>query len=206
LHRIRINDLARELGLKSKRVLGALPLVDVACDKNHSSGLNEDEADRLRAYFRPHADEPSAATAELVPIRLPGVVNSSEPSLPSISANGVLRPFTRHVKRAITICPFCGARLRGDRLQGHLTKRCPSRGARNVNRELAGTVAGTGGRDKATAGFSSSPAEFGKKRHKNRKKKRSRKKKVKTSRVEGANKVGWVSFVSGGRPGSNRRH
>jgi Translation initiation factor IF-2, N-terminal region/STAS-like domain of unknown function (DUF4325) len=48
---IRINDLARELEVKSKSILDALPLVGVTQKKNHSSSIELEEADLVRAYL-----------------------------------------------------------------------------------------------------------------------------------------------------------
>src|SRR5689334_21552724 len=49
--KIRINDLARELEVKSKAVLDALQEIGVTEKKTHSSSVEEDEADRVRKYF-----------------------------------------------------------------------------------------------------------------------------------------------------------
>src|SRR5260370_39117641 len=52
MSKVRINDLARELEVKSKSILDALPLVGVREKKTHSSPVEEEEAQRLRAHFR----------------------------------------------------------------------------------------------------------------------------------------------------------
>jgi translation initiation factor IF-2 len=44
--------LARELEVKSKAVLDALPLSGISEKKTHSSSLEEHEANRVRAYFQ----------------------------------------------------------------------------------------------------------------------------------------------------------
>ena len=49
--KIRINDLARELEVKSKAILDALEVVGVSEKKTHSSSIEEDEAERVRKYF-----------------------------------------------------------------------------------------------------------------------------------------------------------
>jgi len=56
-HKIRINDLARELEVKSKAILDVLPKVGVTEKKTHSSSIEEDEAERVKKYFAEH--EPS---------------------------------------------------------------------------------------------------------------------------------------------------
>ena len=58
--KIRINDLARELEVKSKAILDSLPLVGVTEKKTHSSSLEEHEAEKVRAYFRSGGSEASA--------------------------------------------------------------------------------------------------------------------------------------------------
>src|SRR3954451_21881764 len=50
--KIRINDLARELEVKSKAILDVLPQVGVTEKKTHSSSIEEDEAVRVRAHFQ----------------------------------------------------------------------------------------------------------------------------------------------------------
>src|SRR6266550_1593208 len=50
--KVRINDLARELEVKSKAILDALPEVGVTEKKTHSSSLEDHEADKVRAHFR----------------------------------------------------------------------------------------------------------------------------------------------------------
>jgi translation initiation factor IF-2 len=49
---VRINDLARELEVKSKSILDALPLVGVLEKKTHSSSLEEQDAEKVRAYLQ----------------------------------------------------------------------------------------------------------------------------------------------------------
>ncbi|HWR37753.1 MAG TPA: translation initiation factor IF-2 [Clostridia bacterium] len=60
--KIRINDLARELEVKSKAILDVLSKVGVTEKKTHSSSIEEDEAVRVRQYFVSHA--PSSAQRE----------------------------------------------------------------------------------------------------------------------------------------------
>ena len=49
--KIRINDLARELEVKSKEILDSLPKVGVTEKKTHSSSIEADEAERVKKYF-----------------------------------------------------------------------------------------------------------------------------------------------------------
>src|SRR5208337_4083621 len=49
--KIRINDLARELEVKSKQILDVLIKVGVTEKKTHSSSVEADEAEKVRKYF-----------------------------------------------------------------------------------------------------------------------------------------------------------
>ncbi len=51
MSKVRINDLARELEVKSKAILEALPKVGVTEKKTHSSSVEADEAERLKKFF-----------------------------------------------------------------------------------------------------------------------------------------------------------
>jgi translation initiation factor IF-2 len=61
MSKIRINDLARELEVKSKAILDALPEVGVTEKKTHSSSLEEHEAEKVRVYLRGSGDGSSSA-------------------------------------------------------------------------------------------------------------------------------------------------
>src|SRR5690349_21350092 len=52
MSKVRINDLARELEVKSKAILDVLKEVGVTDPKTHSSSLEADEAQRVRAHFQ----------------------------------------------------------------------------------------------------------------------------------------------------------
>src|SRR5262245_63418596 len=60
MSKIRINDLARELEVKSKAILDVLPEVGVTEKKTHSSSLEEHEAEKVRAHFRASGEGSSA--------------------------------------------------------------------------------------------------------------------------------------------------
>src|SRR5262249_31715556 len=61
MSKIRINDLARELEVKSKAILDALTEVGITEKKTHSSSLEDHEAEMVRIYFRAHAEESPAS-------------------------------------------------------------------------------------------------------------------------------------------------
>jgi len=52
MSKVRINDLARELEEKSRAILDALKAVGVTESKTHSSSIEDDEAEKVRAYFK----------------------------------------------------------------------------------------------------------------------------------------------------------
>src|SRR5271154_2787766 len=62
MSKVRINDLARELEVKSKAILDTLPLVGVTEKKTHSSSLEEHEAEKVRGYLRSSAEGSSTAS------------------------------------------------------------------------------------------------------------------------------------------------
>ncbi len=57
--KIRINDLARELEVKSKAILDALTKVGVTEKKTHSSSIEEHEAELVRKHIHEHGTEES---------------------------------------------------------------------------------------------------------------------------------------------------
>src|SRR5690242_17083659 len=59
MSKIRINDLARELEVKSKAILDALPKVGVTEKKTHSSSIEDHEAELVRKYIHEHGTEDS---------------------------------------------------------------------------------------------------------------------------------------------------
>src|SRR5271155_6173241 len=61
MSKVRINDLARELEVKSKAILDTLTLVGVTEKKTHSSSLEEHEAEKVRVYIRSAAEGSSSA-------------------------------------------------------------------------------------------------------------------------------------------------
>src|SRR3974390_2391280 len=56
LQKVRINDLARELEVKSKVILDLLIKVGVTEKKTHSSSIEVDEAERVRKYYAEHGE------------------------------------------------------------------------------------------------------------------------------------------------------
>jgi translation initiation factor IF-2 len=67
--KIRINDLARELEVKSKAILDALEVVGVSEKKTHSSSIEEDEAERVRKYFSAKSGSSSRERASATEVK-----------------------------------------------------------------------------------------------------------------------------------------
>src|SRR3989441_1463397 len=65
MSKVRINDLARELEVKSKAILDVLPVVGVTEKKTHSSSLEDHEAEKVRVHLRAssEAQTPAAKSA-----------------------------------------------------------------------------------------------------------------------------------------------
>ena len=61
MSKIRINDLARELEVKSKAILEYLLEIGIEDKKSHSSALDDEQADKVRAHFREAMEETEAA-------------------------------------------------------------------------------------------------------------------------------------------------
>ena len=67
MSKVRINDLARELEVKSRVILDILPEVGVTEKKTHSSSVEEDEAGRVRAALGRGGKSTSSAAGKTVP-------------------------------------------------------------------------------------------------------------------------------------------
>src|SRR5215467_16322165 len=68
--KIRINDLARELEVKSKAILDVLESLGITEKKTHSSSLEDDEAEKIRKHFSAKsapASKEKAGQAEIKP-------------------------------------------------------------------------------------------------------------------------------------------
>jgi translation initiation factor IF-2 len=65
MSKVRINDLARELEVKSKAILDVLTEVGVTEKKTHSSSLEEDEAEKVRVKLRGSGEGAAAKSARV---------------------------------------------------------------------------------------------------------------------------------------------
>jgi translation initiation factor IF-2 len=61
MSKVRINDLAREMEVKSRQVLDILTELGLGAGKTHSSSLEEHEADKVRAHFE-RGSKPTGTT------------------------------------------------------------------------------------------------------------------------------------------------
>ncbi len=61
--KVRINDLARELEVKSKVILDLLIKVGVTEKKTHSSSIEVDEAERVKKYYAEHGEPGSSSSS-----------------------------------------------------------------------------------------------------------------------------------------------
>ena len=87
MSKIRINDLARELEVKSKAILDALLEVGVTEKKTHSSSVEEHEAEKVRAYLRA-ASEAQSAPKQSRPSRVDSDEIKTKIDLSNISRPG----------------------------------------------------------------------------------------------------------------------
>jgi translation initiation factor IF-2 len=111
MQKIRINDLARELEVKSKAILDVLPLVGVTEKKTHSSSVEVDEAEKVRAHFRAQADSQSTASKQSRQSRTDNEGIKTKIDLSHISKPGdVLKAITKQQSTTATP-PATGTRV-----------------------------------------------------------------------------------------------
>jgi translation initiation factor IF-2 len=69
MSKVRINDLARELEVKSKAILDVLSIVGVTEKKTHSSSLEEHEAEKVRQHLRGSSEAQASPAKTARPAR-----------------------------------------------------------------------------------------------------------------------------------------
>ena len=79
MSKVRINDLARELEVKSKQILDALGAMGLADGKTHSSSIEAGEAERVRGYFERGSKAGSASRGASTPQPKIDLSNVSKP-------------------------------------------------------------------------------------------------------------------------------
>ncbi len=77
--KIRINDLARELEVKSKTVLEYLPEIGITDKRSHSSALDDEDAEKVRAHFRAEGGVEAAPEEAAAPEPEPVAVETLAP-------------------------------------------------------------------------------------------------------------------------------
>ena len=102
MSKVRINDLARELEVKSKSVLDALEQVGITEKKTHSSSLEYDEAERVRVFFK-RGSKP-AAKAAVQAVDKPKI-DLSRISRPGDALKAILQQKEEAAKRAAAPAP-----------------------------------------------------------------------------------------------------
>ena len=89
MSKVRINDLARELEVKSKSILDALTAVGVTEKKTHSSSIEEDEAEKVRGFLT-RGTRPAGASRPSAPDRPTASVNLAGVSKPGDALKAIL--------------------------------------------------------------------------------------------------------------------
>jgi translation initiation factor IF-2 len=92
MSKVRINDLAREMEVKSRQVLDLLAELGLGAGKTHSSSLEEDEADKVRAQFKRAARHagPASTPASHAPQAIAPKIDLSHISKPGDVLKAVL--------------------------------------------------------------------------------------------------------------------
>ncbi|HET9785194.1 MAG TPA: translation initiation factor IF-2 [Terriglobales bacterium] len=98
---IRINNLAKELEVKSRLILDALAAIGFTEHKTHSSSLEEDVAERVRRYIR--GEEPAAPPAAPAAEAHPPV--AAIPATPQPEAQPTPQPRVPTLRRAAPTAP-----------------------------------------------------------------------------------------------------
>ncbi len=81
MSKVRINDLARELEVKSKQILDALRAMNLGEGKTHSSSIEEDEAESVRGHLK-KSGKPTAS----------GNTRTETEMRPKIDLSGISKP------------------------------------------------------------------------------------------------------------------
>src|SRR2546422_10482547 len=106
MSKIRINELARQLEVKSREVIDKLHELGIAESLTHSSSIDDDSADKLRRYYNGDTSvisPPRKAEPEAAPVK--PVVRAPEPKPAQKPAAGQERtePQTRSIPGAAAV-------------------------------------------------------------------------------------------------------
>lgn len=81
--KVRINDLARELEVKSKAIVDYLPELGITGKKSHSSAIEDEIAEKVREHFRALSEEAPAEKAPEVSKRAPAAAREDQAPVPA---------------------------------------------------------------------------------------------------------------------------
>src|ERR1700722_2179543 len=105
MSKVRINDLARELEVKSKAILDVLTAVGVTEKKTHSSSLEEHEAEKVRKHLRGSSEAQSSSAKSARPVRADDEIKTKI-DLSNISRPGdVLKAITQRKEAVAPAAP-----------------------------------------------------------------------------------------------------
>ena len=90
MSKVRINDLARELEVKSKQVLDALQAMQLGNGKTHSSSIEEDEAERVRVHLKKGGKSASSASGSRTESEIRPKIDLSGISKPGDALKAIL--------------------------------------------------------------------------------------------------------------------
>jgi translation initiation factor IF-2 len=97
--KIRINDLARELEVKSKSVLDYMHEIGLTDIKSHSSAVESDVADRVREHFRQVANEEEETRASVKAVETSTAAPMPKPSAPRPVSHHEAPPLARTIEQ-----------------------------------------------------------------------------------------------------------
>ena len=115
MSKVRINDLARELEVKSRQVLDVLAELGLASGKTHSSSLEEDEAAKVRAHIERGTAAKSAihgSAASRAPQGITPKIDLSHISKPGDVLKAIQAKKKKKKTRASAVCPAPRSSLR----------------------------------------------------------------------------------------------
>jgi len=132
---IRINDLARELGVKSRLILNALPDLGVDTKKNHSSSLDASEAEKVRDRFRAEPNYRTTCVAQDTRESLiaKGIIKPAQalavkkgesvPCRSALSLNKEKALSEGHIKHKKSFCTVCRREISANELLHHVMQK-----------------------------------------------------------------------------------
>ena len=145
--KIRINDLARELEVKSREILEVLLKVGVTEKKTHSSSIEEDEAARVRKYVLEQQGSGREVRHRASSDELRPKIDLSKISKPGDALKAIIEQ-KEHPPAALRSVNFPRASAGGREIPGDSTARCCHQGGpapRRTTASRAGTACDTSG-------------------------------------------------------------